>query len=72
MTFFLGGHFEFFFQIKKLLHLIKKTKGCHMRYHFFLYYGYFLQNLRKDFIRTNMHTTVHQKANAINVRLTFS
>ena len=29
-----------------------------MRYHFFLYYEWFLQNLRKDFIRTNMHTTV--------------
>ena len=25
---------------------------------FFLHYGCFLQNLRKDFIRTNMHTTV--------------
>jgi hypothetical protein len=37
MTFFLGGHFEFFFQKEKekLLHLIKKTKGFHMRYHFF-------------------------------------
>ena len=40
--------------------LIKMTKGFHMRYHFFLYYGWFLQKLRKDFIRTNMHTTVHQ------------
>ena len=29
-----------------------------MRYHFFLHYGWFLQNLGKDFIRTNMHTTV--------------
>ena len=25
---------------------------------FFLYYEWFLQNLRKDIIRTNMHTTV--------------
>ena len=59
MTFFLGGLFEFFFKKKKnLLYLIKKTKGFHMRYHFFLYYGWFLQNLREDFIRTNMHTTV--------------
>jgi hypothetical protein len=41
-----------------LLHLIKKTKRFHMRYHFFLYYGWFLQNFRKDFIQTNMHTTV--------------
>jgi hypothetical protein len=61
MTFFLGGHFEFFFLrffFFFLLHLIKTTKGFYMRYHFFLYYGWFLQNLRKDFIRTNMHTTV--------------
>ena len=29
-----------------------------MRYHLFLQYGWFLQNLGKDFIRTNMHTTV--------------
>ena len=62
MTFFLGGHFESFFSKKNkkiLLHLIKKTKGFHMRYQFFLYYGWFLHNLRKDFIRTNMHTTVY-------------
>ena len=25
-----------------------------------LYYGWFLQNLGKDFIRTNMHTTVKE------------
>ena len=31
-----------------------------MRYHFFLYYGWVLQNLRKDFIRTNMQTTVYE------------
>ena len=37
------------------------TKGFHMRYHFFLYYEWFLENLRKDFIRTNMHTTVGAK-----------
>ena len=30
------------------------------RYHLFLHYGWFLQNLGKDFIRTNMHTTVFQ------------
>ena len=34
--------------------------GFHMRYHLFLHYGWFLQNLGKDFIRTNMHTTVRQ------------
>ena len=30
----------------------------YMRYLLFLHYGWFLQNLGKDFIRTNMHTTV--------------
>ena len=50
----------FFFQ-KKLffLHFNKKTKGFHMRHYFFLYYGCFFQNRGKDFIWTNMHTTVH-------------
>ena len=32
----------------------KRKKNLHL----ILYYGWFLQNLRKDFIRTNMHTTV--------------
>ena len=32
--------------------------GFHMRYHLFLHYGWFLQNLKKDFIRTNMNTAV--------------
>jgi hypothetical protein len=34
-----------------------------MRYHFFLQYGWFLQNLGKDFIPTNMHTTVTSRKN---------
>ena len=52
--------FWIFFSEKKknFLYLIKKTKGFHMRYHFFRYYWWFLQNLRKNIIRTNMHTTV--------------
>ena len=29
-----------------------------MRYHLFLHYGWFLQNLEKDFIPSIMHTTV--------------
>ena len=29
-----------------------------MRYHLFLHYEWFLQNLGKDFIRINVHTTV--------------
>ena len=40
-----------------MLYFIKNTRGFHMRYHFFLYYGWFFQNLRKYFIQTNMHTT---------------
>ena len=63
MAFFSVGHFDFFFQKKIffLLHLNEKTKGFHMRYHLFLHYEWFLQNLGKDFIPTNMHTTVCQK-----------
>ena len=41
----------FFFSIENQL-------GFHMRYHLFLHYGWFLQYLEKDFIRTNMHTSV--------------
>ena len=44
-----------------LFFLNEKTKGFHMRQHLFLHYGWFLQNLEKGFIRTNMHTTVHYK-----------
>ena len=35
------------------------------RYHFFLHYGWFLQNLGKNFIRTNMHTTVKLEKKSI-------
>ena len=46
---------------KNLFFSIKITavhRGFHMRHHLFLYYGWFLQNLEKGFIRTNMHMTV--------------
>jgi hypothetical protein len=33
--------------------------GSHMRYRLFLHHGWFVQNLGKDSIPTNMHTTVH-------------
>ena len=60
--FFLSRPFWIFFFKKEkkkfLLHLNEKTNGFHMRYHLFLQYGWFLQNLVKDFIPTNMHTTV--------------
>ena len=51
------GHFDFFFQ-KKMFISMKINFVFHMRYHLFLHYGWFLQNLVKDFIRTIMHTTV--------------
>ena len=49
-----------FFQQKPffLLHFNENKQPVHMRYHLFLQYGWFLQNLGKDFTRTNMHTTV--------------
>ena len=37
---------------------MKNTKEVHMRQHLFFHYGWFLQNLEKGCIRTNMHTTV--------------
>jgi hypothetical protein len=60
MSFFWVGHFEFFFQKKNsfLLHLNENKQPIHMKNNLFLQYGWFLQNLGKDFIRTNMHTTV--------------
>ena len=36
-----------------------------MRDHFFLHYGWFLQNFEKDFIPTLLHTTVDIVASAI-------
>ena len=33
-----------------------------MRYHFFLHYGWFFQNLGKEAVRTFMHTTVYPNA----------
>ena len=34
----------------------EKQLGFHFRYHFFLRYGWFLQNFEKDVIRTNMQS----------------
>ena len=41
-----------------MLYLNENKQPVHMRYHLYLQYGWFLQNLGKDFIRTNMHMTV--------------
>ena len=47
-----------FFKKKCFLCFInEKTKGSY-EVAFFLHYGWFLQNLEKGFIPTNMHTTV--------------
>ena len=58
-VFFWVGHFDFFFsQFFFLLHLNENKQTFHMRCHFFLHYAWFLQNLGKETVRTNMHTTV--------------
>ena len=41
-----------------LLHRNENKQPVHMRYHLYLRYGWFLQNLEKDYIPTKMHTTV--------------
>ena len=44
-----------------------------MRQHLFLHYGWFLQNLKKGCIRTNMHTTVQfvLKSNILYIKMFF-
>ena len=63
MSFFESAILNYFFSKKQniLLHLNENKQPVHMRYYLFLQYGWFLQNLGKDFIRTNMHTTVGGK-----------
>ena len=41
-----------------LLHLNENKQPIHLRYNLFLQYGWFLQNLGKEIIQTNMHATV--------------
>ena len=45
---------KFFFASSHL-----KRQPVYMRYHFLLQYGWFFQNLRKEAVRTFMHTTVN-------------
>ena len=40
---------------------MKNNLAVHMRYHLFSHYGWFLQNLGKDFIPSIMHTPVREK-----------
>ena len=61
MRFFWGGHFKFsksailnFFFASSLW----KVQPFYMRYNFVLHYGWCLQNLGKEAVWTNMHTTV--------------
>ena len=58
--FFLGGHFEFFKSAILIFFAssLWKIQPFYMRYHFFLHYGWFFQNLGKEAVRTFMHTTV--------------
>ena len=46
---------------KILFFLNEKHKGGSYEVVLFLYYGWFLQNLEKGCIQTNMHTTVSMK-----------
>ena len=54
-VFFESAILNFFFKKKKMCHI---KQPIHMRYNFFLHYGWFLQNLGKEAVRTNMHTNV--------------
>ena len=63
---FFSQPFLIFFIKEKIWFLVfsnENNLAFHMRYHFCLHYGWFLQNLGKDFIRTNMHTTVIARQN---------
>ena len=45
-----------------MLHLNENKQPDHTSYYLFLlHYGLFFQNLERDFIQTNMHTTVARK-----------
>ena len=43
---------------KKIVSSNEKKQPIHMRYHFFVHHEWFLQNLGKEAVRTNMHRTV--------------
>ena len=59
MSFFKLAILTFFFQKRKFLfHLKENKQPIHMRYHFFLHYGWFLQNFGREAVQTNMLTTV--------------
>ena len=51
----------FFQKKKKIVSSNEKKQPIHMRYHFFVHHEWFLQNLEKEAVRTNMHTTVYAK-----------
>ena len=44
-----------------------KMQTFYMRYHFFLHYGWFFQNLGQEAVRTFMHTTVLHKRSEKNI-----
>ena len=48
----------FFQKKKKIASSNEKKQPIYMRYHFFVHHEWFLQNLGKKAVRTNMHTTV--------------
>ena len=48
-----------FLGLKKKFHPNESQLAFHMGYLLFLHYEWFLLNLEKDFVRTNVHTTVN-------------
>ena len=55
---FLVGHFDFFEKKNTFFQWKKPWLSYEVSLFFFLYYGWFLQNLGREAVRTNMHTTV--------------
>ena len=61
---FLSRPFWFFFASYQW-----KTQPIYMRFHFFLHYGWFFQNLGIEAVRTFMHTTV--PGTFLNIKVAF-
>ena len=60
ISFFESAILNFFSKKKEIALCQENRQPVHMRYHFFLHYGWFLQNLQKEAVQTNMHTTVFE------------
>ena len=70
MTFCFVCFFVFCYWVVQIFFFFynEKIKGFHAKQHLFLHYGQFLQNLKKGFIQTNMHTTVIHKSTVFSTQ----